>query len=406
MGGVPGRSCFSSDSGHSDFTGWASSEGSCDQTAHVHMLDLECWETSEDALGTPEPEPEPLGSVRDLVSLSGACEHYSPPSPLQCPDDGGQVFGGNLEDDFKVMFWSEARTLVDPRYLEEHHSVSSAVRLELVRWMIRAAHRYKFDLSTTSLATNLLDRYFALNKNQVWENWVPPLAAVACLSIAAKHEEMNLPTNLQCVQVDVPWGSIFTATNIMDMELIILEALHWRLAAVTPVTFAERLIQMLPSFPGEYQGSRSVSSCDSSTRHQTTVNYKGVRQDARRYLYFAVQDPAFLRYRPSSIACAAVLRALSTRLSNCAVEWASKHFKSFCHQIARELDDCRQQLDETYAKMGVPQPPMTTPQAASFSSQLVDTPQQHLEWRAPASRGSITPTHPRPAGPRDATQDR
>lgn len=375
------------------------------------MLDLECWEASEDALGTPEPEPEPLGSVRDLVSLSEACQNHSPPSPLHCPDDGGQIFGGDLEDDFKIMFRLETRTLVDPRYLQVHRSVSNAVRLELVRWMIRAAHRYRFDLSTTSLATNLLDRYFALNKDQVWENWVPPLAAVACLSIAAKHEEMNLPTNLQCVQVDVPWGSIFTATNIMDMELIILEALQWRLAAVTPVTFAERLLQMLQTLPsnspGEYQGFQSLSSCESPTsRHTLVVNSRSVRQDTRRYLYFAVQDPAFLRFRPSSIACAAILRALSTRLSNCAVERASKHFKSICQEIAHELDDCRLQLGETYAKMGVPQPPITTPQAASFTSQIVETPQQHLEWRAPASRGSITPTHPRPTGPRDAIQDR
>lgn len=69
-----------------------------------------------------------------------------------------------------------------------------------------------------------------------------------------------------------------------------------------------------------------------------------------------------------------------------------------------QLDDCRLQLVETYAKVGMPQPPDTTPQAASFTSQVVETPQQRIEWRAPASRGSVTPTHPRPTGSRDATQ--
>lgn len=32
---------------------------------------------------------------------------------------------------------------------------------------LQAAHRYKFELSTVSLATCLLDRYFVQNSNQV-----------------------------------------------------------------------------------------------------------------------------------------------------------------------------------------------------------------------------------------------
>lgn len=103
------------------------------------MLDLECWEASEDALGTPEPKPEPLGSVRDLVSLSAVCRDECPPSSPHCPDDGGQAFGGDLEDDLKSMLQLETRTLVDPGYLQRQCRVDNALRLELVRWMIRVS---------------------------------------------------------------------------------------------------------------------------------------------------------------------------------------------------------------------------------------------------------------------------
>lgn len=94
-------------------------------------------------------------------------------------------------------------------------------------------------------------------------------------------------------QVDVPWATIFTAANVFDMELIILEALQWRLAAVTPAAFVDSLLQMLQSMfcslPRVYQVAQSSSWGNSPSTPNTQVNSKSVRQDARRYLYFAVQ---------------------------------------------------------------------------------------------------------------------
>lgn len=48
-------------------------------------------------------------------------------------------------------------------------------------------------------------------------------------------------------------------------------------------------------------------------------------------------DPALMRFRPSSVACAAILRALSTRLSRNDMGSAYKCFQSICSETAREV---------------------------------------------------------------------
>lgn len=107
------------------------------------MLDLECREESEDALGTPEPEPKLLGNVRELVGNSAACLDQSPSFSRQTPLDGslgrGDSFRGDLGDELTNMLVLEKQFLVDPSYLDCHRRVTAASRLELVQWIIRVS---------------------------------------------------------------------------------------------------------------------------------------------------------------------------------------------------------------------------------------------------------------------------
>lgn len=109
------------------------------------MLDLECREESEDALGTPEPETKLLGNVRDLVGVPAACLDHSPSFLQQTPVHGSlgreENIRGDLGDELTNMLLLEKQFLVDPSYLDCHRRVTAASRLELVQWIIRVSER-------------------------------------------------------------------------------------------------------------------------------------------------------------------------------------------------------------------------------------------------------------------------
>lgn len=99
------------------------------------------------------------------------------------------------------------------------------------------------------------------------------------------NERLLMPS-----QVEVPWISVFSATNIMDMELIILGALQWRLGTTTAAAFVDPLLDLL---------YRTVSSSIETKTGQigsgnsgcilAQLHSKHVRHDAKRYLYYALQ---------------------------------------------------------------------------------------------------------------------
>jgi hypothetical protein len=57
-------------------------------------------------------------------------------------------------------------------------------------------------LPTHALAVSLLDRFLSRTPVQRQDAWAVQLAAVACLSIAAKYEEVYIPSNIAAFQVN------------------------------------------------------------------------------------------------------------------------------------------------------------------------------------------------------------
>ncbi|XP_023546810.1 cyclin-D2-1-like isoform X2 [Cucurbita pepo subsp. pepo] len=73
--------------------------------------------------------------------------------------------------------------------------------------------------------------------------WTMQLLAVACMSLAAKLEETEVPLSLD-LQVG---GSkfVFEARTIERMELLVLTTLGWRMQAVTPFSFIDHYLQKI-----------------------------------------------------------------------------------------------------------------------------------------------------------------
>ena len=69
----------------------------------------------------------------------------------------------------------------------------AGVRSEAVVWMLKVNAHYSFSALTAVLAVNYLDRFLFSFRFQSEKPWMTQLATVACLSLAAKVEETQVP---------------------------------------------------------------------------------------------------------------------------------------------------------------------------------------------------------------------
>lgn len=73
----------------------------------------------------------------------------------------------------------------------------SVFRSEAIEWILEAVDYHNFSAQTAILAVNYLDRFlFSLqsqNHDDEKQPWMNQLAAVTCLSLAAKIEETQVP---------------------------------------------------------------------------------------------------------------------------------------------------------------------------------------------------------------------
>ncbi|KAF9613016.1 hypothetical protein IFM89_004870 [Coptis chinensis] len=116
-------------------------------------------------------------------------------------------------------------------------------RKEAVEWMLKVDTHYGFSALTAVLAVNYLDRFMSSLHFQKDKPWMTQLAAVACLSVAAKVEETQVPLLLDLQVEETKY--VFEAKTIQRMELLVLSTLHWRMNQVTPLSFLDHKIRRL-----------------------------------------------------------------------------------------------------------------------------------------------------------------
>uniref|UniRef100_A0A0D3H0C4 Cyclin C-terminal domain-containing protein n=1 Tax=Oryza barthii TaxID=65489 RepID=A0A0D3H0C4_9ORYZ len=123
-----------------------------------------------------------------------------------------------------------------------------------------------------------MDRFLSLHRLP-GNGWAMQLLAVTCLSLAAKMEETLIDTRY-----------IFEPRTIFRMELLVLDALDWRLRSITPFTF-----MYLFAFKVDPNGK----------------HIRELIHQATQVTLATIHDTEFLDHCPSSIAAAAVLCASS-----------------------------------------------------------------------------------------------
>ncbi|KAF8020181.1 hypothetical protein BT93_G0776 [Corymbia citriodora subsp. variegata] len=146
--------------------------------------------------------------------------------------------------------------------------------------MLQVRGVHGFSALTAVLAVDYLDRFLAGFWLQQDNNqpWMTQLVAVTCLALSAKVGEARY---------------VFEAKTVQKMELLVLSTLGWEMHPVTPLSFVHHVARRL----GARRGAEEFT------------HWPFLRR-CERLLVAAVADARSLRYLPSVLAAAAMLRVI------------------------------------------------------------------------------------------------
>ncbi|KAL7584266.1 hypothetical protein Lser_V15G44539 [Lactuca serriola] len=156
-------------------------------------------------------------------------------------------------------------------------------RQDAVNWITKVHAHFNFGPLSAYLSVNYLDRFLAVYElpDKVW---MMQLLAVACLSLAAKMEETEVPLIL-----DLQMGGsrfVFEAKTIQKMEMLVLTTLKWRMQAVTPFSFIDNFLEKVK---------------DGQPTSKSTI------LRSTQLILCLMKGMEFLKFRPSEIAAAVAI---------------------------------------------------------------------------------------------------
>ncbi|KAI3413148.1 Cyclin N-terminal domain-containing protein [Psidium guajava] len=208
-----------------------------------------------------------------------------------------------------------------PDYLRRcrDRSIDVTARQDSINWIWRVHAHYRFRPITAFLSVNYFDRFLSFHSLPREANgWAFQLLSVACVSLAAKMEEPDVPLLLDLQVFDPKF--VFEPRTVQRMELWVMSNLNWRLRSVTPFDFLHSFVPKLPSLSSSPPSLRRVLSASSDLILSTT----------------RVID--FLGFTPSTIAAAAVL---------CAAGQGGDEPRVFHDSLDTEMvRSCRQLMEE------------------------------------------------------------
>ncbi|XP_008219387.1 PREDICTED: cyclin-D2-1-like [Prunus mume] len=155
-------------------------------------------------------------------------------------DEGGLPL--QSDEYLASMVEKECHHLPGSDYLMKLQSgdLDLGARKQAVDWIGKANAHFSFGPLCQYLSINYLDRFLSAYELPNGKAWTMQLLAVACLSLAAKMEEIDVPLSLDLQVAESKF--VFEARTIQRMELLVLSTLRWRMQAVTPFSFIDSFL--------------------------------------------------------------------------------------------------------------------------------------------------------------------
>uniref|UniRef100_A0A7N0UYB1 Uncharacterized protein n=1 Tax=Kalanchoe fedtschenkoi TaxID=63787 RepID=A0A7N0UYB1_KALFE len=157
-----------------------------------------------------------------------------------------------------------------------------SVLIHLLNEQVHA--HYEFGPLSLYLSVNYLDRFLSAYQLPEGRDWMMQLLAVACVSIAAKMEETEIPLAHDFQVAESRF--VFEARTIQRMEILVLSTLRWRMQAVTPFSFIDTFLHRVNGDPHP---------------PATWIN------QSIQLILSTVEDIDYLEFRPSEVAAAVAI---------------------------------------------------------------------------------------------------
>ncbi|XP_004501520.1 cyclin-D5-1-like [Cicer arietinum] len=163
-------------------------------------------------------------------------------------------------------------------------------RLNAINWILKTRAALGFGFQTAYLSVTYLDRFLSKRSIHGENHWAIRLLSIACLSLAAKMEECNVP-GLSDFQLE---DYFFDGKVIQRMELLVLSTLEWNMSIITPFAFLSYFIK-------KFCNESPTSSVVSNTM--------------QRIFTVIMEEVNLMDHKPSVVAAAATFVALDQQLT-------------------------------------------------------------------------------------------
>ncbi|KAL6227470.1 hypothetical protein ACLB2K_001428 [Fragaria x ananassa] len=224
-----------------------------------------------------------------------------------------------------------------------------AARLDSIDWIFNARAEFGFRLQTAYLSITYYDRFLSKRSIDDGKLWAFRLLSVACLSLAAKMEEIKVPSLSQFQVQDYD----FESRTIQRMELLVLSTLEWKLGSITPFAY-------LPNFINKF-------CCESESRP------KGLLSGAISLIVAMTKEIELTDTRPSIIAGAAILALVDGQLTRNLLDlkmssisfWHSEDYDHIysCYNLVQEIVERK---DKTPSNFSLSSPNVLPTQASTI----------------------------------------
>jgi hypothetical protein len=172
--------------------------------------------------------------------------------------------------------------------------VSPSVRAKLLRWAYDIVDGCGIERRVAIMAISYLDRFLADNIGpcaHALSNCCDyQLCFVACFVIALKNcSGMNVETDFV---TNVLCQGLYQVSEILEMEIAVLQGLSWRLNGPTAIDFVHAFLKLLPN--------------------QDDCKLKALAEAAEVRVELAMGDFSVSLQGPSSIACSSIILAMNS----------------------------------------------------------------------------------------------
>ncbi|CAL5204791.1 unnamed protein product [Lathyrus oleraceus] len=211
-------------------------------------------------------------------------------------------------------------------------------RFNAINWIFKITEALDFHFQTAYLSVTYLDQFLTKRYIDAEKNWAIRLLSIACVSLAAKMEECNVP-ELSKFQLEDCY--FFQGKVIQKMELLVLTTLDWNMSIITPFSFLSYFIKKFGN--------------DSDTMQPIfTVIMEG----------FNLMD-----HRPSVVAAAATLLALDQTLT---IEDVRLKMDSISQIEPNDVFDCYTLIRRLYEEKMKREEHLYTPNTSVIRSRTID----------------------------------